>query len=129
MICIYNLTVSDLNPYSNDEEDSFLDGSNYEEDDDLSMMTDDRTGFIDDEVESVTSRVSKITFGDETAVTGKSFRTNHTGFKSILYKRHKRETGKHDLEKHGKKRIKLCTAPRMLAYPTLLMFGQARNRV
>ena len=104
MILIYNLTVSDLNPYSNEEEEeeSYFDGSNYE-DDDLSLMTDDRTGFVDDDVESVTSKVSKITFGDETAVTGRSFRTNHTGFKSILYKQQKRESGKFDLTKKKRK--------------------------
>ena len=130
MICIYNLTVSDLNPYSNDEEDSFLDGSNFEEDDDLSMMTDDRTGFIDDEVESVTSRVSKITFGDETAVTGKSFRTNHTGFKSILYKQSKRETGKHDLEKHGKKRIKTLYGSKNIGLPYIVdIWSSKRSRM
>ena len=40
-----------------------------------------------DEIGSVSSKVSKMTFGDETAATGASFKTNHTGFKSILYKR------------------------------------------
>ena len=56
-------------------------GSYLEEEDDLSFLSED--------VQSISSKVSKLTFGDETAVTGTSFKTHHTGFKSILYQQDK----------------------------------------
>ena len=55
------------------------------DDDDISFMTEDHTECMDNDVESIATEVSKLTFGEETAATGRSFRTTQTGFKSILY--------------------------------------------
>ena len=71
-------------------------------------MTDDKSGFIDDEMESVASAVSKITFGDESAMTKRSatsFRTTNTGYKSILYKHQKGERRDRNDSKEKKKNV------------------------
>ena len=60
-------------------------------------MTDDKSGFVEDDMESVASAVSKITFGEESVMTKKSassFRTTNTGYKSILYKQQRND--RHD---------------------------------
>ena len=55
----------------------------------LEVEDDDLSFFSDDDVQTVSSKVSKLTFGDETVATGTSFKTHHTGFKSILYQHDK----------------------------------------
>ena len=57
-------------------------GSYVEEDDDLSFLS-------DDDIQTVLSKVSKLTFGNETVATGTSFKTHNTGYKSILYQQDK----------------------------------------
>ena len=72
-------------------------------------MTDDKSGFVEDDMESVASAVSKITFGEESVMTKKSassFRTTNTGYKSILYKHQQSERrDRHDSNQVKKKNV------------------------
>ena len=81
------------------------------------MADDDDLSFLSDEdVESISSKVSKLTFGDETAATGTSFKTHHTGFKSILYQQEKSDNA----EAKSKRKKKTVYGAKALLLPFII---------
>ena len=81
------------------------------------MADDDDLSFISDEdVESISSKVSKLTFVNETAATGTSFKTHHTRFKSILYQQEKSDNA----EAKSKRKKKTVYGAKALLLPFII---------